>query len=263
MIGHPTRSPNNAVNEQRIEQLAIALVQARQSGTKLAALPDELKPASMAEAFAVQMRVMKLLGTTAAAWKAGTPFGSPPTRAPIFRELLVPSGSTLDASRHPMLIMEAEIGFWLTADLPPRTKPYSREEVAGAVGQACAAIEVADSRLANFYQAPMPDRVADNVGNGAVVAGSGQLDWQNIDFEQIQVSLQTAGVERVARRGGHPNGDPLVPLIWLANHPADNTGLCAGQFIITGSWTGMTAARAGDEVRVVFENIGEAAVTMQ
>lgn len=258
-------TPDRVASQERVERVAALLVAARRARRPLPELPAEWRLASNAEGYAVQARVMELLGTRPAAWKAATPggpIGNTATRAPIFAELLVPSGAHLAAADHPMLVIEAEIGWRLGHDLPARSAPYSLEEVRDAIAMACAAIEVADSRLANFYEAPLPDRLADNVGNGAVVAGSGTPDWRAIDFGQVEVTLAIDDVVRVARTGSHPTGDPLAPLAWLANHlgAPGGPGLQAGQLVITGSWTGMTRAAPGNAICVRFAGIGEARV---
>jgi hypothetical protein len=42
------------------------------------------------------------------------------------------------------------------------------------------------------------------------------------------------------RDGSHPDGHPLRPLLWLANHlAAQGTGLSAGDVVTTGSYCGM------------------------
>ena len=244
----------------RIEELARLLVDARLHRRKLDAVPAGLGPQSASEGLAVQAEVTRLLGHEIAAWKAATPLVGEPTRAPIGRPLVFQSGALLAPADYPMLIIEAEIGFELARDLPAREQPYTRAEVASAVGQARAAIEVADSRLANFHSAPAWDRVADNMGNGAIVLGTGRSDWQTLDFAQMAVALDIGAETVVARVGSHPSRDPLAPVVWLAQELQHTIGLRAGQNVITGSWTGMTTARAGDTVRVRFDGLGQVSV---
>jgi 2-keto-4-pentenoate hydratase len=48
-------------------------------------------------------------------------------------------------------------------------------------------------------------------------------------------------------------GDPLAPLLWLAEERRRlGGGLAAGETVSTGSCTGMLPVRAGQRVRAVF-----------
>lgn len=214
----------------------------------------------MAEALAVQREVARQLGVGMGGWKAGVPLKGDPTRAPLFANLIYQSGARIPAADHPMLIIEAEMGFRIARDLEG-DREYTRERIAAAVDAAFCAIEIADSRLENFYTADLFDRVADNMGNGAVVVGSECRDWHGLERSGLRVTLDIGGKRIADKLGGNPSGDPLSPLVWLANELADQGGLKAGQIVITGSWTGMAPARRGDEVVARLESLGEARVT--
>jgi 2-keto-4-pentenoate hydratase len=63
------------------------------------------------------------------------------------------------------------------------------------------------------------------------------------------------------RAGGHPNTDPLLPAIALVNDLRKRSGVCEGQVMTTGTYTGLNFAKPGQTVTASFEGFGWAAVT--
>jgi 2-keto-4-pentenoate hydratase len=99
--------------------------------------------------------------------------------------------------------------------------------------------------------------VADLQMHGAFVYGAAVADWQRIDFSKERVTLAVDGVVRVERTGSNTSGDLRRLLPWLANEGAARTGgLKAGQWVTTGSWTGVSLAIAGSQVDVDFSTAG-------
>ena len=69
--------------------------------------------------------------------------------------------------------------------------------------------------------------------------------------------LSIDGVIRVERTGSNTSGDLLRLPVYLANEGAARTGgLKAGQWITTGSWTGLVLATADSTVDAVFSTAG-------
>jgi 2-keto-4-pentenoate hydratase len=81
-----------------------------------------------------------------------------------------------------MIGVEAEVAFRLAKDLPPRSRPYSERSVAAAIGEVVVAIELCDTRLANWKDTSGLWKLADFQNNSALVVGSGTKDWLKIDF---------------------------------------------------------------------------------
>ena len=53
-------------------------------------------------------------------------------------------------------------------------------------------------------------------------------------------------------------GDPWLALEWLANHlAARGLGLRAGQFVMSGTCTGINPLNAGSSVRAIYDGLGE------
>jgi len=253
--------PDSAA-QQAVRQAAELLVAARRQRQPLDGLPAALAPSDQAAAFAIQDAVMGLLGERPGGWKVATPPDGPSTCAPMFASLVHPSPLSIPAAAVPMLGVEAEIAVRLGRDLPPRAIPYARADVEAAIDGVCAAIEIVDSRLQQFLKAPPLAKLADNVGNGAFVYGTPVADWRRLDLSALRVRLELGGKLLVDKVGGCPSGDPIVAVVWLANHlTARNGGLKAGQVVTTGSCVGMPFAQPGDTAIATFDGLGTARVT--
>jgi 2-keto-4-pentenoate hydratase len=115
------------------EALARLLLEARQSGRRIEALPTELIPATAAAAYEVQALVAARLGSIAG-WKVGA--ASPTaeiTCAPLFASLVAPSPARFLARQFPLGGIEGELAFRLGRALPPRAEAYGEDEVWAAV----------------------------------------------------------------------------------------------------------------------------------
>jgi 2-keto-4-pentenoate hydratase len=225
------------------------------------AATDDLPLRTEKEAYRVQQEVFAELwpGARPAAWKAGGPSDTiEPTAAPIPPESVLKSPASVSGARMQMIGVEAEVAFRLAKDLPPRSRPYSERSIAAAVGEVVAAIELCDTRLADWKKSSGLWKLADFQNNGALVVGSGTRDWQKIDFLQQEVEFRI-GSRVSSAKGAHSFGNPFRLLPWLLKHCAKRgLGLHAGDVVTTGAWTGLELAKAGDEVVARFPGIGEA-----
>jgi 2-keto-4-pentenoate hydratase len=254
----------NAARKRGLSTIARAsalLVAANRS--RKAAATDEVVLRSEEEAYRVQDAVFAALwpGVRAPAWKAGGPSDKvEPTAAPIPPERLLRSPASVVGAKMRIIGVEAEVAFRMAKDLPPRSRPYSERSMAAAVGEVLVAIELCDTRLADWKGSSGLWKLADFQNNSALVVGSGTRAWQEIDFLQQECEFRIG--ERVARaRGAHSFGNPFRLLPWLAAHCARRgLGLRAGDVITTGAWTGLEIARPGDEVSASFPGIGSAIV---
>jgi len=215
------------------------------------------------DAYHVQAEVFEALwpGARPAAWKVGGPSDKVvPTAAPIPGEKLLRSPASVVGANMRMIGVEAEVAFRLAKDLPPRARPYSGRSVMAAVGEVLVAIELCDTRLANWKKTSGLWKLADFQNNDALVTGSGTRDWQKIDFLKQEVEFKV-GARVVRAKGAHSFGNPARLLPWLVTHCAKHGhGLHAGDVITTGAWTGLEIAKPGDEVTARFPGIGEATV---
>ena len=246
--------------------IAALFVDAHTRGHQFEAATDS-SPATAEVAYQIQDRIFAALhpGQRGGAWKVGgSRPGVEPTAAPIPSARLHASPARVPAREFHMIGIESEIAFRLGRDLPPRAAPYAEAEIAAAVTEALVTIELCDTRLSNWKDTSALWRLADFQLNAALIVGSGRQDWRSIDFSRQRAELWIDGALNKEATGGHPYGDPIRLLPWLAAHcMARGGGLRAGDIITTGSWTGMQFVKPGAEVTARFPGIGEASVTLQ
>ncbi len=238
-------------------EAANLLIDARRTHTPLADLPANLQPTSLEEA-AIIHETMAIAYETVGGWKIGA---ATPDAIPFFAPMplawMAPSGAHLSGPRYRYRVLEAEIAFLLGSDLPPRAKPYTREEVIAAIASCHPAIEELESAFIDPKEASHFSTLADLQTHGGFIHGLACPGWQSIDFSTEHVTLDIDGTVRVDRTGSNTSGDLMRLLPYLANEGAARTGgLKAGQWITTGSWTGNTPAIAGAQVEVCFSRAG-------
>jgi len=245
------------MDRQKIKAAAQLLLAARKHEIILAQLPLECMPADAAEAYAVQDEVSATLGPVAG-WKVGAKgLDAPPSCAPM------PAQSVFAAPYHFFdLLMagargvEVEIALCMKHDLPPRAAPYTQEEVLAAVATVHPAIEVVSSRYSHAASNALAG-LADSLSNCAFIYGPGRSDLGQIDQSVQHAELYFNGLEVASSVGGNPAVDIWPLVTWLANHLAGRCGgLKAGQFVTTGSCTGLLYAESGSSVNATLHNIG-------
>jgi 2-keto-4-pentenoate hydratase len=235
------------------------LSESRRSRHLLDALPESLRPATLDDAHAIQEATAAHLDDGIAGWKvAATPDGRV-ARGALLHSRLFPSGARVAAAAMPLLGVEAEVAFRFERDLPPRSRPYDYDEVAAAV-VALPAIEIVDSRFRGYPNAPLLDRIADCMSNGAFIYGALQPRWRTFDLEALDVEVLINGRSIVHRRGGHPTKDPLLPAVAVVNDLRNGSGVRAGQFVTTGTYTGLNFAEPGQTVVATFGKFGAVTV---
>jgi 2-keto-4-pentenoate hydratase len=243
--------------------LAALLLAARRSGRPIDALPAALVPATPDAAYAVQDEVAPSIGAIAG-WKVGA--SSPtaePNCAPLFADLMAASAACWPASRFRLRGIEGELAFRFGKPLPPRTTSYGEDEVWAAVDTLHPAIELVESRFADFRAMDKLALLADNGSNGAFCYGAAVRDWRGVDFLGQPVTLVIDGKEVASAVGGNAAGHPRRLLCWLANHCARRgRGIAVGDIVTTGTHTGLLFAAPGAAVTVRFAGLGEASLTL-
>lgn len=222
------------------DALAGALLRARFHLEPLAAAEA---PATLHQAYAVQDAMAAQLGEIGG-WKIGA---STPADQPLFAPMprAWMSGGVQSGR---LRGVEVEIAFLLGHDLPPRAHAYTRDQVAAAVASAHPAIEIIESGLEKPDAVPRLLKIADLQIHGGFVAGPPIANWRDIDWAQESASLYVNAGLNTQRTGSNTAGDLLRLLLYLANEGSARTqGLHRGQWITTGSWTGVTFCAPGDQ----------------
>jgi 2-keto-4-pentenoate hydratase len=129
--------------------------------------------------------------------------------------------------------------------------------VLGAVRYALPAIEIIDSRIAD-WRIGLADTIADNASSGGFVLGATPLP---LTFDAALIGCVFRRNGRIVQTGAGAAvlGSPLHAATWLANTlTARGARLEAGHVILTGSVTAAVPVTAGDTVTATFDRLGSA-----
>ena len=245
-------------------ELAERLRAAYASGA-VAPLRDGLDPVDIAGAYAVQeinTRFWQAEGRRIVGRKAGltakavqTQLGvDQPDFGALFDDMRVADGGHLDPAKCLQPKAEAEIAFVLGADLP--SADTTPEAVAAAVASVHAAIEIVDSRIAD-WKITFADTVADN-GSSAffVLAGEGK-PLAGTDLYTAGMVMEINGAIASLGVGAAALGHPLNAAAWLARTlAARGEPLRTGDVVLAGALGPMVALTPGDHVRAVVGGLG-------
>ena len=242
------------------------------AGEVIEALPDACRPRTMADGYAAQRALAAASGEPVVGWKiAATSVGGQRhinVDGPIAGRLLAsrvhhgPCEVAFGTNR--MAVAEAEFAFVMGADLPARDDPWSVDEVLAAVATLHPAIEIPDSRFADFTRAGSAQLAADNACAHEFVLGSAtDADWRAIDLAAQRVTLSIDGRIATTGAGADALGDPRAALAWIANnHAAQGAALRAGDVVTTGVCGKPSAIAAGSHVVADLGTIGTAEATL-
>jgi 2-keto-4-pentenoate hydratase len=255
------------MDKQSLKQAAALLVRARQTMEPIINLPESCRPTSVTDAHAIQDATTAALGKMVGAYKANIPAEGEPNRGVIYQDTIHASPARMPATSVPACGVEGEVAFIFRHDLPPRSQPYTREEVSAAVDP-LAAIEVVHSRFGDRAldrsAVSHLEVLADSISNGGFVHGvpaAAAADWRELALGGLKVRLTVNGKTVLEQEGGHPTCDPLGVAVALVNLMRDTNGVRAGEFVTCGSWTGLRFLKPNDVCAVWFEHLGEVEVT--
>ncbi len=241
-------------------EAARLLCEARASARPIDELPAPCRPNSDGDAYQIQDAVIARLGEAVGGWKIGVASeAADGFCAPILARMIRPGPATYTAAELRLIGIEGELALRLGRDLPPRDKPYERDEViAGA--SLHPAIEVVDSRFPDPRLLARPVMLADNYGNGGLVYGAAVPDWQQRDLAATKMAI-TADGRPFADSSAGVKRDPAAALVEFANLMRSRGGAKAGSFITTGSWTGLEFTRRGARIVADFGPLGRIEIT--
>ena len=250
---------------ERLDAMARFMWSARQRRETYRNLPDELRPASLAEAYAAQEVYHRLAepvyGGVAGAKIATTTkvmqqlMGiSHPCAGAIFARTIHASPARLRAADFVNLRIESEIALKLGADMPASGAPWTTETVAPAVAGAMAAFELIEDRHADYAKSEATSLIVENCWNGGVVVGAPKaMPMASLVGIAGRLAINGAAV------GEGRAEDPFATLAWLANALAERgRDLAAGMVVITGSLIPTISVAPGDRAVFVVDGLGEA-----
>ncbi|HEY1382902.1 MAG TPA: fumarylacetoacetate hydrolase family protein [Dongiaceae bacterium] len=258
------------MDQSHIAEAASFLWRTRIEQRRIEALPERLRPQSLAEGYAIQDAMVSVAGQPVSGWKiaATSKAGqehigvTEPLAGRLFKNFILPDGAQLPAAPLHMAVIEAEFAFRMGRDLPPRGAAYSQAEVCEAVAALHLAIEVPDARFERFAEIGPAQIVADDAFAAWFVLGAEVPNWQRLDLPSQRVRAFKNGALFREGTGADALGDPRIALAWIANHLAQRgIGLKAGDVVTTGTCITPASIGPGDQMVAEFVDLGRATVS--
>lgn len=163
-------------------------------------------------------------------------------------KMWIENGAEIDIQDYVHPRFEPELAFRIKHDI---NGVISREEAIDALDAVAPAIEIIDSRYANF-KFNLPDVVADNSSSSSLVVG----EWMdpNLDFRDLKMALQVNG--QTVQEGSSLAilGDPIQALM-AGSRLADTAGIVLKKdfIVMAGGATAAHALSKGDIARNCVE----------
>lgn len=240
-------------------------LRAAYSGGPVPPLRDRLAPGDAESAYAIQAHntrhwidrgrriVGRKIGLTATAVQKQLGVDQPDFGV-LFADMQIPDGGDLQTDKVLQPKAEAEIALVMARDLAE--PDANMDQVLAAVDYAVAAIEIVDSRIADWNIA-FADTVADNGSSAFFVLGSERRSLADLDLRTCGMILEVNGEVVSLGAGAACLGHPLNAAAWLVRTlAAKGEGLRAGDIVLTGALGPMATLKPGDTVRATVGGIG-------
>jgi 2-keto-4-pentenoate hydratase len=260
------------VIDEQVGEAATELLSMRTSRRVVPDLPLHLRPDTLADAYAIQDRLVAALGAQADGRCIGYKVACTNAIAqaalqidrPVFGRLMSqttsPSGTALAADQFTRRVIEAEFAFRVGADVEPVDGGHTHATIAEHIDALVPAIEVVDHRFESWAVGALRI-VADNAIHGWWVRGEPTTDWRDLDLAASTVSVTRNGELVTTGSGEAVLGHPLNVMAWLADElPRFGSQLRRGDVVTTGVATDVFEAAAGDTCVADFGPFGTVTV---
>jgi len=254
-----------------LDDIALRLRRAYSDGP-VAPLRDGLDPSDGKGAYAVQSintrhwvdtgrRIVgRKIGLTSKAVQAQLGVDQPDYGV-LFSDMAVSDGGYLDPVHTLQAKVEAEVAIILQRGLDNPSADI--HEVLSAADYAVAALEIVDSRIAD-WKITFADTIADNGSSAHFVLGTTPRSLTGLDLRTCGMVLQVNGAVASTGVGAACLGHPLAAAAWLARTlSAAGEPLRAGDVILTGALGPMVALKPGDVVHADIGGLGSASFSFR
>ena len=238
-----------------------------QKGGVIDGLPGECVPATRTEGYDIQARLEERTAQPIVGWKiaATSTAGQQhigvdgPIAGRLLAERTFHEGTVLKFGANRMAVAEPEFAFRFGKAIQPRDKPYSVDEVMASVSDLHLAIEVPDSRFANFVSVGAANLIADNACAHEFVLGpKAPSEWRAIDLAKHTMKAEVIGKVEHDGIGSNVLGDPREALTWLVNEVTGlGITLSENQVVTTGTCAVPLPIAVGDQVKMDFGELGQ------
>ncbi|MFG1960157.1 2-keto-4-pentenoate hydratase [Nonomuraea sp. NPDC049028] len=172
----------------------------------------------------------------------------------LFADMAYLDGLPIPVERFLQPRAEAEVALVFGRDLVGG--PFTAAEVIRAVEFALVAIEIADSRIAD-WDITLADTIADNASAGAYVLGNTPVSLMGLDLRGAAMTMTRGGQEVSAGSGAACLGHPLNAAVWLASRVGrTDRALRAGDVVLTGSLGPIVPIGPGDDFEAHVDGLG-------
>jgi 2-keto-4-pentenoate hydratase len=251
-----------------IDAAADRLELAARSGVACAPLTGLLPPGDIGSAYQVQRRlterrlaagariVGRKIGLTSEAVQRQVGVDRPDFGV-LFDDMRYDDATEIPIGRLLQPRAEAEVAFLLARDIE---EPADRAAVRAAVAFAFPALEIVDSRIAD-WRISITDTVADNASSGVFVLGTTGTPLDAVEPADVTMTMRRGGVVVSQGTGRDCLGDPLSALAWLAATAAEvGTPLQAGDIVLSGALGPMVTVSAMDIFEADISPLGTVTV---
>ncbi len=266
------RMTDSGPDQSTIERIADRLDEARLSRTATEPVRDVLGGTDIATAYAVQaaltrrrlaegrMITGRKIGLTSPAVQKQLGVDQPDFGV-LFDDMSVSEGGTVPTGTLIQPKVEAEVAFLLGADLDGNPEDLTYERAHAAVDQAVGALEIVDSRNAN-WDITITDTVADNASSALYVLGDTAVPLSAFRPVDVTMVLTKDGQEVSSGTGSACLGDPVTALLWLARTVAAlGAPLRAGEVVLSGALGPMVPVEAGSQIVAELSTLGRVSVS--
>jgi|SRR5437016_3682625 len=249
------------------DKAARYVLEAHASRAEYRNLPPGIAPANVAEAYAAQAALAKLLRSTEggiAGLKIATTTKimqqlmgiDHPCGGLIFERRVFRSPAEIRLSDHLHVVLECELAVRIARTVP-KTTPYTAASIKPAVAAVMPAFELIEDRKADYKSAKALSMIADNCWNAGVVLGAETPFEPGRSLDGIRGSLTIDG----RPRGEGTTDGPLEALAWVANLAAEHgRTLEPGMIVITGSIIPTFPVEPGNRVVFTLDGLGSAEI---
>ncbi|MFK7859255.1 MAG: 2-keto-4-pentenoate hydratase [Granulosicoccus sp.] len=253
------------------EHAAIVIQQCWQNGETIPALPQDIRPTTPEDGYAIQAELARLRSEPVVGWKIAATAEKGrnhirvdrPLAGPLYPSIVFEDGAIISLASNRMLVAEAEIVLSLKSNLAPLERPRSEQEVAEAVGTMHAGLEFPDSRFEDFTTVGTACLIADNACARHFILGKAVTP--PTDLAELATTPTTLLINDQQVTSGHGSdalGGSLTALTWLVNTVNElGITLWAGEFVTTGVTGAPSPIHPGDRFEARIGTIASVRAT--
>lgn len=259
------------MDHNTIHRIASERFKAWKDGDTFTQLLGDDKPATMAEAYAIQSELYDIMRSqdrftefaghkvalTSPAIQEMCGVGEPAYGA-VFKEFVYPDHHSIDMDDFIRFGIEFEVCIEIGDDVPLSDTPYTKETIAPFVSAAMPAFELIDDRDADYAHLDAASILTDRCWCNGIVLGDRITDLSLLDIGNLATRVLLNGQSNDHGNTRDALGHPLNSGAFVANHLASNgKQLKAGEVIMTGSALKTQFPKSGDEIIYQIAGLGD------